>query len=205
MDEWDCSLSDFAPQVSLLPPGLARKRLWNRKYPICITLADGEVSEEHVLDGPEDECERVEGQAAAVEHQLPVTLYLFGRTGREKEEWFQHFLSASRPGSKCGASCEESTGRCRREKRLMSIMPSAFNYFHLSLSLSLSISEGSCSGDPPKESTDGPHDPPAATRTGTALDYSAYMTQLIASQSGSPTRDKGSPTSRKKVKGQLSP
>lgn len=23
------------------------------------------------------------------------TLYLFGRTGREKEEWYQHFLSAS--------------------------------------------------------------------------------------------------------------
>lgn len=25
-----------------------------------------------------------------------LTLYLFGRTGREKEEWFQHFLAASR-------------------------------------------------------------------------------------------------------------
>lgn len=26
---------------------------------------------------------------------LPTTLYLFGRTGREKEEWFRHFLFAS--------------------------------------------------------------------------------------------------------------
>lgn len=26
-----------------------------------------------------------------------LTLYLFGRTGREKEEWFQRFLSASKP------------------------------------------------------------------------------------------------------------
>lgn len=25
-----------------------------------------------------------------------VTLYLFGRSGREKEEWFQRFLSASK-------------------------------------------------------------------------------------------------------------
>lgn len=25
-----------------------------------------------------------------------LTLYLFGRTGREKEEWFQQFLSASK-------------------------------------------------------------------------------------------------------------
>lgn len=42
-----------------------------------------------------------------------LTLYLFGRTGREKEEWFQRFLSASRlkadlnksssfPGNKSG-------------------------------------------------------------------------------------------------------
>lgn len=27
---------------------------------------------------------------------LPVTLYLFGRTGREKEEWFHHFLIAAK-------------------------------------------------------------------------------------------------------------
>lgn len=104
---------NFAPQVSLLPPGLARKRLWNRKYPICITLAEGEVGEERVLDGQEEEWERVEGQAVA-DHQLPVTLYLFGRTGREKEEWFQHFLSASRTATKCGVSCEEGTGRSER-------------------------------------------------------------------------------------------
>uniref|UniRef100_A0A3Q0R3B4 SMP-LTD domain-containing protein n=1 Tax=Amphilophus citrinellus TaxID=61819 RepID=A0A3Q0R3B4_AMPCI len=28
-------------------------------------------------------------------HELPTVLYLFGRTGREKEEWFRHFLFAS--------------------------------------------------------------------------------------------------------------
>ena len=30
------------------------------------------------------------------ECDLPTTLYLFGRTGRDKEEWFQHFLSVSK-------------------------------------------------------------------------------------------------------------
>lgn len=156
MDEWDCSLSDFASQVSLLPPGLARKRLWNRKYPICITLADGEVSEEHVLDGPEEECERVEGRAAAAEHQLPVTLYLFGRTGREKEEWFQHFLSASRPSSKCGASCEESTGRCRRRMERKDSCQSCLLLLIIFISLSLFLSQRAHAvGTPPRKALMG--------------------------------------------------
>lgn len=99
----------FLPQVSLLPPGLARKRVWNKKYPICITLAEGEVGEESLVDGQEEE-ERTERQALA-DHQLPVTLYLFGRTGREKEEWFQHFLSASRAGAKSSVGGEENTGK----------------------------------------------------------------------------------------------
>lgn len=105
--------------MSLLPPGLARKRLWNRKYPICITLAEGEVSEEHVLDDQEEKWERIDGQtaAAAADQQRPVTLYLFGRTGREKEEWFQHFLLASQTSARCGVSCEESTGRDTGEKK----------------------------------------------------------------------------------------
>ncbi|TNN66133.1 Testis-expressed sequence 2 protein [Liparis tanakae] len=93
-------------KVSLLPPGLARKRIWNKKYPVCVTLADGEVGEESVIEGKEEE-ERAEKHPAP-DHQLPVTLYLFGRTGREKEEWFQHFLSASRAGAQSGVSREEN-------------------------------------------------------------------------------------------------
>ncbi|XP_078125778.1 testis-expressed protein 2-like [Sander vitreus] len=81
-------------KVSLLPPGLARKRIWNRKYPICITLAEGEVGEESMFEGQEEE-ERAERHVIQ-DHHLPVTLYLFGRTGREKEEWFQHFMSAAK-------------------------------------------------------------------------------------------------------------
>lgn len=91
-----------------MPPGLARKRIWNKKYPVCVTLAEGEVGEESVVEGQEEE-ERAE-RHAATDQQLPVTLYLFGRTGREKEEWFQHFLSASRAGAKSGVSGEENAG-----------------------------------------------------------------------------------------------
>lgn len=91
-----------------MPPGLARKRVWNKKYPICIALAEGEVGEESVIKGQEEE-ERAD-RHTVTDQQLPVTLFLFGRTGREKEEWFQHFLSASQAGAKSGVGSEESTG-----------------------------------------------------------------------------------------------
>lgn len=99
----------FSSQVSLSPPGLARKRMWNKKYPICIILAHGEAEEESLHEGQEEE-ERIE-RHTVLDHQLPVTLYLFGRTGREKEEWFQHILSASRAGAKGSVSGEENSGK----------------------------------------------------------------------------------------------
>nr|XP_019957296.1 PREDICTED: testis-expressed sequence 2 protein-like isoform X1 [Paralichthys olivaceus] len=157
-------------KVSLLPPGLARKRVWNRKYPICVTLAEGEVGEESVIEGQEEE-ERAE-RPTTLEPQLPVTLYLFGRTGREKEEWFQHFSSASRAVSKSSVGGEENTETL------------------------------SC-GDAAKESMEELQDLPGAMKTRTLLDYSAYMMQLIGSESCSPTpspcrSDTGSPTAQKK-------
>lgn len=97
--------ANFVFQVILVPPALARKRVWNKKYPICITLADGEVGEESLVEGPK------EGKKAEVPWvQVPITLYLFGRTGREKEEWFQHFLSASKTEAQNHLSDEENSG-----------------------------------------------------------------------------------------------
>ncbi|XP_068192993.1 testis-expressed protein 2-like [Antennarius striatus] len=90
-------------KVSLLPPSLARKRMWNRKYPICITLAGKESIVEE-----QEEKERAERQTDP-DPKPSVSLYLFGRTGREKEEWFQHFQSASRLGEKGSVSGEENT------------------------------------------------------------------------------------------------
>ncbi|KAM9784171.1 testis-expressed protein 2-like isoform 1-T1 [Syngnathus typhle] len=85
-------------RVTLAPPGLARKRLWNKKYPICITLAEGEVGEENVEEGQEGEGSK--RNAAIPEHNAPpVTFYLFARTGREKEEWFENLRSASTLGT----------------------------------------------------------------------------------------------------------
>uniref|UniRef100_A0A672YNV9 SMP-LTD domain-containing protein n=1 Tax=Sphaeramia orbicularis TaxID=375764 RepID=A0A672YNV9_9TELE len=174
---------NFIPlsQVSLLPPGLARKRIWNKKYPICIVLADGEVGEDGLLEGQEGE-ETVEKQSV-LDHHLPVTLYLFGRTGREKEEWFQHFLLASRAGAKSGVNDEGNTGN--------KLMPT--------ISLPLSPT-----GWGTKETSEEMPELPGAMKTRTLLDYSTYMIQLIGSESCDPTpspchSDKGSPTTCKKV------
>ncbi|XP_040917643.1 testis-expressed protein 2 isoform X2 [Toxotes jaculatrix] len=106
-------------KIYLMPQSLARKRVWNKKYPICIELAkqedfmskaQGERPEpgEDKLTGlgekleRTDKSEKAEGSAPAEEPKRPtsgggdLTIYLFGRTGREKEEWFRRFLLASR-------------------------------------------------------------------------------------------------------------
>lgn len=107
------------PQIHLVPQSLARKRVWNKKYPICIELAKQEdfmskaqgekpeSVEERPAGGGEkldriDKGEKVEGAGSGEEPKRPASgggdliIYLFGRTGREKEEWFRRFLLASR-------------------------------------------------------------------------------------------------------------
>uniref|UniRef100_A0A672UB89 SMP-LTD domain-containing protein n=1 Tax=Strigops habroptila TaxID=2489341 RepID=A0A672UB89_STRHB len=102
-------------KVFLCPTSLARKRTWNKKYPICVLLpepAEGECrsSEEHDAELQRDEGTKkapVPGQDVPGDIRERC-LYLFGRTGREKEEWYQHLVRkhrvagtslASRPGS----------------------------------------------------------------------------------------------------------
>lgn len=83
----------------LLPQNLARKRVWNKKYPICIDLGK---QDDFMSKAEGDRSEGGEGARGRGEERSScssgreLTLYLFGRTGREKEEWFQHFLAASR-------------------------------------------------------------------------------------------------------------
>ncbi|XP_010790687.1 testis-expressed protein 2 [Notothenia coriiceps] len=105
-------------KINLVPQSLARKRVWNKKYPICIELAKQEdfMSKTQVekSDAGEEklatlgeklersESELVSGSSSTEEPKKTtsaggeLTIYLFGRTGREKEEWFRRFLLASR-------------------------------------------------------------------------------------------------------------
>ncbi|NWR33017.1 TEX2 protein, partial [Tachuris rubrigastra] len=90
-------------KVFLCPPSLARKRTWNKKYPICVLLPEPAEGE-----GGSSEERDTELQGDGGTKKVPVPgqdipgdcrercLYLFGRTGREKEEWYQHLVQASR-------------------------------------------------------------------------------------------------------------
>ncbi|XP_029584633.1 testis-expressed protein 2-like [Salmo trutta] len=161
-------------KVSLLPAALARKRVWNKKYPICIILAEGEVGreeEERVEEGQEEE-ERTDKQTLpdTQTQGLPDTLYLFGRTGREKEDWFQHFLLASRSEFKSSPIRD---------------MPK---------------SEVLYSGSSSMDSTENL---PPLIGLRDLVDYGSYMSRLIGLEGSSPSpspchSDQGSPTARKK-------
>jgi hypothetical protein len=104
----------FLYQVFLVPHHLARKRLWNKKYPICIQLAKQDdfmsKAEGERPDTSKDSTaaaaaaapgDRAAGTSGGQGKGKPsfssrdLTLYLFGRTGREKEEWFQRILVAA--------------------------------------------------------------------------------------------------------------
>ncbi|KAI5623169.1 testis-expressed protein 2-like isoform X2, partial [Silurus asotus] len=78
-------------KVFLSPPTLAQKRVWNRKYPICITVATAEQLTEDQQDPHFNE--KLAKSQTKTNHN--TTLYLFARTGREKEEWFHYLCTAS--------------------------------------------------------------------------------------------------------------
>ncbi|CAJ0959249.1 unnamed protein product [Ranitomeya imitator] len=98
-------------KVHLVPHSLARKRLWNKKYPICLELGRQEdfmskaQREKETTDEDKEETlaeggsQQDGGKSSTGRNTMggrDQVLYLFGRTGREKEEWFHRLLLASR-------------------------------------------------------------------------------------------------------------
>ncbi|ELT97380.1 hypothetical protein CAPTEDRAFT_98974, partial [Capitella teleta] len=72
-------------KVFLLPNGLIKKRLWSKKYPICIIPCKHSRSSD--LNGADD------SSSSSISEE--VQIFLFGRTCREKEEWFRRFYAVS--------------------------------------------------------------------------------------------------------------
>ncbi|KAA0725296.1 Testis-expressed protein 2 [Triplophysa tibetana] len=147
-------------KVFILPLALARKRVWNRKYPICIRLAEGERAvEEATVDG--------QGENQKTEKLIghPITIFLFGRTGREKEEWFHRLLSAS---------C------CNEEDHLESVFDKSVLHVECPLGLSR--------GDECRENIEDVFhsDPVGKIKENILPDYTSYMTGLIFSGYASP-------------------
>ncbi|KAK7113322.1 testis-expressed protein 2-like [Littorina saxatilis] len=88
-------------RVFLLPPGLIKKRVWSKKYPLCIALAETGTKSKHPSESSVDSGESVKlakqemGFEFITEEKCDSSvLYLFARTCREKEEWYLRFNSA---------------------------------------------------------------------------------------------------------------
>ncbi|KAM8844350.1 testis-expressed protein 2 isoform 2-T9 [Spinachia spinachia] len=223
-------------KINLVPQSLARKRVWNKKYPICIELAKQEdFMSKTQVEKPEaceekltgqcekqermDKCEKVEASGSAEEPKRPacaggdLTIYLFGRTGREKEEWFRRFLLAS---------------RMKSEGRSGSLAGVCKSGFLLSNSRSSSIQSGGGLEAESRSSSRGSLEelsqirhretssaPPCGAAAGTKqkilLDYNVYMAKYInlqetqrtptASDSPGPASPESSPKAAKEVCG----
>ncbi|KAE8284435.1 Testis-expressed protein 2 Transmembrane protein 96 [Larimichthys crocea] len=183
-------------KVFLLPSVLARKRMWNPKYPICIQLTVGENSQEDERGleyswGEVPGAEPSSPQQSSSKHvqDLPTTLYLFGRTGREKEEWFQHLLFASMDTERE----KERPGRCVSRSGDPALAQSASG----NVPGSRGSSRVGSSDD------DGPTTPPpcisaahvnktsSSTRALSVLDYPRYMARLLAAEEFTPISSPG--------------
>ncbi|NXL29947.1 TEX2 protein, partial [Glaucidium brasilianum] len=169
-------------KVFLCPPSLARKRTWNKKYPICILLPDPADMESRSSEEHDVELQRDEGTKKALVPGQDVLgdcrercLYLFGRTGREKEEWYQHLVRASRQTPSSGHG-EARAG----EKQLPWQAAVGVGGHEGSQSISGSSSGGSAedipSAVPPKEL--------AGSVRQIFLDYSTYMARFVPAQGG---------------------
>ena len=83
-------------KVSLLPSTMTMKKVWSRKFPICLVLEKLKVTAEDITynhsksTDEEDDIDNVHGIKQQDSFEDVGVLYLFARTGREKEGWYNH-------------------------------------------------------------------------------------------------------------------
>ncbi|XP_035972137.1 testis-expressed protein 2 isoform X3 [Halichoerus grypus] len=198
-------------KIYLVPKSLARKRIWNKKYPICIELGrqddfmskaqtDKETSEEKPPAerelGSEDPKKPPHPQEGTRSSQRDQILYLFGRTGRDKEEWFRRFILAS----KLKSEIKKPPGVSGNKP---GVLPSYSRHNSPSghLTHSRSSSKGSVEevmSQPKQKELVG------SVRQKMLLDYSVYMARCVPQENRSPQRSpvqsaESSPTAGKKL------
>nr|XP_033818004.1 testis-expressed protein 2 isoform X2 [Geotrypetes seraphini] len=200
-------------KICLVPRSLARKRVWNKKYPICIELArqedfmskaqaDKENLEERlsvekgdiaIEDSKKSNSLQEGGKSASQKDQI---LYLFGRTGREKEEWFRRFLMASKlkTESKKPLSLSGSKPGFLATHSRQNSQSGIFTH-------SRSSSKGSLEEVLPQSKQ---KDLSGSIRQKMLLDYCAYMAKFVRLEERSPTvspvhSTDSSPTATKKL------
>nr|XP_056713454.1 testis-expressed protein 2 [Euleptes europaea] len=197
-------------KIHLVPKSLARKRIWNKKYPICIELgqqddfmAKAQTDKETLEEKPStekaelssEESKKQSQDGAKSTTQKDQVLYLFGRTGREKEEWFRRFLLASKLKSegKKPVVCGNKPGFLPAHSR----SDSQTGILTHSRSSSKGSIEEILSQPKQKELA-------AIVRQKMFLDYSVYMAKCIPQEHRSPTASPvhsadSSPTAVKKL------
>ncbi|XP_062936857.1 testis-expressed protein 2 isoform X2 [Cynocephalus volans] len=195
-------------KIYLVPKSLARKRVWNKKYPICIELGrqedfmskaqtDKETVEEKLpAEGSEDPKKPPVPQEGTRYGQRDQILYLFGRTGREKEEWFRRFILASKLKSEIQKPPNVSGSK-------PGLLPAHSRHSSPSghLTHSRSSSKGSVEeimSQPKQKELVG------SVRQKMLLDYSVYMGRCVPQENRSPQRSpvqsaESSPTAGKKL------
>lgn len=97
-------------KVTTLPEGLVLRRLWSKKYPICIEILAKRTNKENPSIDQTAGCSA--GQEVEKLNENNCTrLFLFARTCREKEEWFRRFLASASgsPFSSCPDSLVKNT------------------------------------------------------------------------------------------------
>ncbi|KFM77470.1 Testis-expressed sequence 2 protein, partial [Stegodyphus mimosarum] len=93
--------------VELLPKGLARKRLWSKKYPICLRISNPKqaVLSNVAKDITDDSVSTKSGNrkenpqkkfVPRINENNEVVMYLFARTDRDKDLWYNRFKMASK-------------------------------------------------------------------------------------------------------------
>ncbi|KAK0168955.1 hypothetical protein PV327_002711 [Microctonus hyperodae] len=114
-------------KVELLPEGLTRRRRWSKKYPICVTFGHEGVLENHALETHSDdelqidsEKDKIVGEEDETDDDLSASkdtkdifedcrdddeesrfkIYIFGRTDRQKEDWYRRLVLATRSSNK---------------------------------------------------------------------------------------------------------
>ncbi|XP_008280973.1 testis-expressed sequence 2 protein [Stegastes partitus] len=185
-------------KVFLLPSVLARKRVWNPKYPICIQLAEGAKSQEdegrtsEESRGEEPGAEPASPKPSSSKH--PAILYLFGRTGREKEEWFRHFLLASVDAERDKERDRQRPGRCVNISCIVTGDPAP------SVTAQVHVPSSGGSSRVGSSDDDAPSTPPVAsasavpsssTRGLSVFDYPSYMARLLAAEEPTPLSSPG--------------
>ena len=168
--------------VYLLPRGLVSKRLWSKKYPICIaprtSYRPADLRHTNI-----DVVEADGGQKQAV-------LYLFARTCRDKEEWYRRFVYASR-GTPWPTRLSDVVAQSSSAEQ-SSIPPTTVSWQKHRCEASTDSNTSSVSA----ESTSAVEiDYSCLLPEHNLLDYAKYMSAVMPPSGGPPQSDSQSPAS----------